>query len=58
MTTATKNEMIADEIAQCEAQLAAATRVLPLRSGEKKAETEYKISFLKAKIEKLAEFIN
>ena len=57
MTTATNNEMIADELAQCEAQLAAAMRILPLRTGEKKTATEYKITFLTAKIERLAEIL-
>ena len=54
MTTATQ---IKNELAQCEAQLLAAIRVLPLRSGEKKTATEYKITFLSAKIEKLNEFL-
>jgi len=53
----TNKTQIENALAQCEAQLSAAMRVLPLRSGEKKTATEYKITFLSGKVAKLKEFL-
>ena len=50
-------EQIADELAQCQCQLNAATRSLWMKTGEQKTKAEYKITFLQGKIAKLQEYL-
>ena len=50
-------ERIADDLAQLQCQLNAATRSLWLKTGEKKTQAEYKITFLQGKIKKLQEYL-